>query len=460
MTATAIQAPALQADVQVQPQAVKPSQSFKDIMQAAQSQQSQQAQTPQKTPQQTPKADTNVRDTAKDAGTRETQTQQTSETQGLEVKTAETVEGVIAQASGEARADSLRVMFVGLFGVGVSGVDFTQSDGDILKDLLKQCRDPEQQFAVMLMMAFLEANPDYKLEDLAGEIENCPNKAAETGSSPVAAVMNAIERMMAKDESIQDFPLLGEAHALLKADVPQKSQFLQMMEELNVQTVSYTKSSEGQVQEEEPETALLMQGKLRTAVEQAKQALANSKNQGGKTDIDHLQQQVDSGQFLRGFNVFQGARTAQAIPMPTGAEFVQQVRTGILENLEDAQTEFLMRLKPDGLGELTVKLTEAAGKMTLTITAASQQTQRLLEAQLPNLREVMKPYEVEVGSIIQGKDDAAARFGGAFGQQFGGHGQEAMEREQGGRYVFEDAGDEPEEIPPEYLGEETLNTYI
>lgn len=466
MTVTTVQAPAPQASAQ---QAIQPkasSKSFMDVMQAAQEKQAQQtqpAQKPGKTQQagKTPQMDNKQASQAAE-DTQLQNAQQPKDTAQVEMVDAENA--VLTEAAADARSSNLRGMFLNLFGVSVEGVDFSQSDEDILKDLLKQCRDPEQQFAIMLMMAFLEANPDYKLEDLEAYMpENAP---AATGASPVAAVTNAIMKLMAANEDVNSFPLLNEAKTFLESGSALKNSVAELAKALNLQSVTVTENDGAAMQqnagqESDSEAALFLQGKFTSAVAQVKQNLPGNEKQQKFTDIEHLQQQVDSGVFLRGANVMT-AKTGAALYLPTGQEFVDQVRTGIMTNLESAKSEFVMQLKPEGLGELTVKLAEVAGKMTLSITASNAQTQRLLEAQLPSLREVMKPYEVEVSSIVNGKEDAAARFGGSFGEQFGNHQHQAMDQgRQGPAYWLDEDEESAEEIPvQEFYGAETINTYI
>lgn len=466
MTVTTVQAPAPQANSQQIAQPSTSSKNFMDVMQAAQekqAQQTQQAQKPNKA-QQTGKPQQTANKQPSQAAENAQKPQDTQQAKDAAQVEMADAENVILKETADGRSSTLRGMFLNLFGVSVDGVDFSQSDEDILKDLLKQCRDPEQQFAIMLMMAFLEANPDYKLEDLAGKMpENGP---ALTGASPVAAVTNAILKLMVEDEDIKGFPLLDQAKAYVASGSTLKNSVAELARALNLQSVTVTEgeggaSQQSAGQESEPEAALFLQGKFTSAVAQVKQNLSGDEKRQNSTDIERLQQQVDAGVFLRSTNVMT-AKTGAALYLPTGQEFVDQVRTGLMANLETAKSEFIMQLKPEGLGELTVKLSEVAGKMTLSITASNAQTQRLLEAQLPSLREVMKPYEVEVGSIVNGKEDAAARFGGSFGEQFGGHQHQAMDQDhQGPAYWLDEDEEGAEEVPvQEFYGAETINTYI
>ncbi|MEG1698833.1 MAG: flagellar hook-length control protein FliK, partial [Oscillospiraceae bacterium] len=78
-----------------------------------------------------------------------------------------------------------------------------------------------------------------------------------------------------------------------------------------------------------------------------------------------------------------------------------QVQQGAMANAKAGKEDFVMRLRPDGMGEITVKLAEADGKMTMQITASNANVQKMLSAEIDNLREAMKPYHVEVREIMQ-----------------------------------------------------------
>ncbi len=103
---------------------------------------------------------------------------------------------------------------------------------------------------------------------------------------------------------------------------------------------------------------------------------------------------------------------------PVNPEIFNQVSDAIVENaeqLELGEGEFVMKLNPEELGEVTIKLVNEDGKSTLQITAASQAASRLINSDLNVLREVFRPMEIEVrdaeiavaetqGSQMQGFD--------------------------------------------------------
>lgn len=79
---------------------------------------------------------------------------------------------------------------------------------------------------------------------------------------------------------------------------------------------------------------------------------------------------------------------------------VKQVLDQMQLNFAKGTSEFTMKLNPEHLGEITVKLLERSGKMVLSITAASEQTVKLLNGDLAALREAVRPMQVEVREAV------------------------------------------------------------
>jgi flagellar hook-length control protein FliK len=92
-----------------------------------------------------------------------------------------------------------------------------------------------------------------------------------------------------------------------------------------------------------------------------------------------------------------------------------------------------MSLKPESLGEITVKLTEEAGKSVLTITTASAATAKLLNSDLDALKAAMAPLNVRVNEAVT--QTAAPQQSGSqlfdmAGQQFAGQQQQQQFAQQ------------------------------
>ena len=115
------------------------------------------------------------------------------------------------------------------------------------------------------------------------------------------------------------------------------------------------------------------------------------------------------------------------------APLTQQLTEGLKSNLSLGKSEFTMSLKPESLGEITVKLTEEAGRSVLTITTASAATAKLLNSDLDALKAAMAPLNVRVNEAVT--QTAAPQQSGSqlfdmAGQQFAGQQQQQQFAQQ------------------------------
>lgn len=172
----------------------------------------------------------------------------------------------------------------------------------------------------------------------------------------------------------------------------------------------------GQQPRLEPDQSLLAQSRFNSLLMEAKgSATAVSQLESLEAlDIDRLQEEIKAGKFSL---MQQGAATGlQAAAIEAGAEqpqsapLLEQVTEGITTNLTKGKTEFVVKLKPEGLGEITVKMAEIGSKISLTITTSSEQTGRMLSAELGALKEALRPYNADVQEVVSGTSQASYFF--------------------------------------------------
>lgn len=127
------------------------------------------------------------------------------------------------------------------------------------------------------------------------------------------------------------------------------------------------------------------------------------------TDVEQLQSQVDSGQFFQSMKVDKSLDS-----LPDADSVMAQIKSGIKDNVAQGKNEFIVKLKPDGLGEITVKMVEAESKISLSIVTSNPQVAKLINGELAGLQETLHPYHANIEEVVAQTNspfDSAAQNG-------------------------------------------------
>lgn len=163
-------------------------------------------------------------------------------------------------------------------------------------------------------------------------------------------------------------------------------------------TGTQSQSSGGDTQQQ----LFTLQSSFREAVAKTKDQLSTKDTADTQSlDADALQAQVTSNQDLAlrfsTASVTDIQQPQQAQQTPTVAT---QIQTGVAENLQQGKAEFTIKLNPENLGEITIKMTEHEGKTTLQLFTANAETARAINNDLAALREAVRPMAVEVQQAV------------------------------------------------------------
>ena len=203
---------------------------------------------------------------------------------------------------------------------------------------------------------------------------------------------------------------------------------------------------------------------FRSAVSQAKQELDFlSPNKDNKAqnrfdvDVDQLQKDVDAGRFVASSANVEEAPELPHIPL----NIMSQVKEGIIQEIGSGKDEFIVKLKPEGLGEITVHLMQSDDKIALSISASNSHVARLLSSEIDQLRESLRPYNTVVQEVVDqqayaSNQDFAQNFSGQYQQQFAGQ-QQNQRRTQVSFRDFVN-GDSPVETAPVPAGSHRIST--
>lgn len=103
-----------------------------------------------------------------------------------------------------------------------------------------------------------------------------------------------------------------------------------------------------------------------------------------------------------------------------------QLKTGLNQAVKHDMQEFTIHLKPEGLGDIVIKMASAGGKLTVNIGVTNSDTEKLINSQMMSLKEMLEPLHAEVGEVYH--DSQAAMNFLEYGQD--------MQRQQSQQQAF------------------------
>ncbi|NBI77457.1 flagellar hook-length control protein FliK [Anaerotruncus colihominis] len=257
----------------------------------------------------------------------------------------------------------------------------------------------------------------------------------------------------------------GQQNILIATPVQKEQPKGEQEEPMVFEVVSETRRAMGQPEDGESADMSLMQGRgsFQSAVYEARQKLAGTvreRTTSEPIDVDVLQAQVDARRFEPAVNV----QKVEHTPQPETRNILEQLETGIKENYAANRDEFVIKLKPDGLGEITVKLVQKENSIALSILASSPQVARLISNEVVALQNVLRPLQAEVTqiSVAPQAAEAAAQYAafnedGYHHQQFGGR-EQSHTSHRGAR--MDDSIDEILMQPELVVEDDNLDVYI
>lgn len=379
-------------------------------------------------------------------------------------------------AQGQGSMDFLALLAQLLGGTGEEGTK------DILALFLeKGKKDAEEEgvnLAIQMMMEAATANPDLMMNmqvvspemisELTGQKISSLDQLLAINSNAAGQILEGTEGLEGMVNLLED---VGQQN-VKGSEIPLNFQPLDKNAEQDVipeaiPIVVEKDSTQSQ--------NLLSQGEneFRSAVSQVKQELNAFSVRDGRSektvslDVDQLQQDVNSGRFQPRINTADVEKLPEA-PV-SAANIAEQVKEGVIREIGSGKDEFVIKLKPEGLGEITVRLMQTGDKIALSISAANSHVARLLSSELEQLRESLRPYNTVVSEVVDQQAYASNQeFTGFNGSQYQQQYQQQYQNQgsgQHGRSQFsfrEMADDGQEEVPAgsHRVISTGLNTYI
>lgn len=173
------------------------------------------------------------------------------------------------------------------------------------------------------------------------------------------------------------------------------------------------------------------QASFSESVVKAKEMLSeNLSQQSGSSDeidVDKLQNELARSSSKTAFEL-----SLETTSSTSETPVLDQLKDGIKQNVSVGKSEFTIKLNPESLGEITVKLIEEAGKTTLSITTASAATAKLINNDINALKDAVASMNVEVKhAVVQTSETANSSM-----QQFNMSGQQFAGQQFSGQQSF------------------------
>ncbi len=233
----------------------------------------------------------------------------------------------------------------------------------------------------------------------------------------------------------------------------------QMQADIELNTVTAKDSSNS--------SEMLFQGDMnfQNAIMQAQKLMKGQSKESleisDDPSVDALQQAIGQSKFDTVLNDKQLSSSQTAVDV---ADLAEQVKNGLSGGALGERKEFSVKLKPEGLGEVTIKLIENQNKMTVSIVAATSEVAKLLNNELSTLRETMRAMQIDVRDVaVQPQNDFGSMQQNLQQQMSQGQFHQFGENRQSNR-LFSEFDDtlEPDlmGIEPSYLMNEKMNIYV
>ncbi|MEM1485258.1 flagellar hook-length control protein FliK [Oscillospiraceae bacterium PP1C4] len=328
------------------------------------------------------------------------------------------------QAGTEQGGDFLVIMLQQL--AGMSGTDAVGSILAQMQDTQMTQEDEEQNGNELAMQMLAELFlPNLPTEDLLKQTSAVGLVQQQTGQSPLSGILQqlspAVQQELRELEGTKGKPM----QALFQEALDGSQEGTDA-----VQVISVAQTSE-------KETTLLggesqFQNSVTEALKLIKaQRKDEQKNQFDMIDVDKMQQEVNAGKFNNATAVHKAST-----PLLDSKDLIAQLQTGIQEHISNGKNEFVVKLKPEGLGEITIKMSELDNKISLSIITSSTQAARALSGELTALRESLRLLNADVHEVItQSQSAFNAAQNEQFGQNYQGHQHQQFNR-QGSSLVF------------------------
>lgn len=295
------------------------------------------------------------------------------------------------------QGDGFAMIFAQLMGMG--GEEEEDGLAAALLQMVSQLKQDEEEIGTQMAMEMLSSVPNFQPQMLLTLLQN---GNAQAVSPAVQDVLQMLTQNQPSEREVQ-----GTAMAFVQAAQTEEAEEIIDFDAVKTDD-EFLQVLSNAWSQKKPETPVVHTDLDYGAVRAAREMLSKTKRETTETlDIEALQAQVNARRFMPADTMTQISEQPQ---VPDGEEIAAQVKTGILENVAQGKNEFVVKLKPEGIGEIMVKFSENKDKISLSIFTTSTQTARLISNEIASLQSALRPLQAEVQEIVVTPDGQAAQY--------------------------------------------------
>ena len=240
-------------------------------------------------------------------------------------------------------------------------------------------------------------------EDAADTLYTMGNNAYNYIDAQTEAVRNYINSKLEETEATQK-PVVTGTMQTAEVSKTETAEIIKATGEMPITSVTYEKTSEAQLVNPIGVTVpnMVSQRVVKADLSALGQNNENAENNNEANDFNAQLSEIAIANVSSNAGVTEiELPKAETLSNPLFNEFniAEQITDGVKANINLEKSEFTVKLNPEELGELTLKLIEENGKMVLDITAASEKTARMLNGDIAALRESVGSMNIEVREV-------------------------------------------------------------
>lgn len=240
-------------------------------------------------------------------------------------------------------------------------------------------------------------------EDAADTLYTMGNNAYNYIDAQTEAVRNYINSKLEATEATQK-PVVTGTMQTAEVSKTETAEIIKATGEMPITSVTYEKTSEAQLVNPIGVTVpnMVSQRVVKADLSALGQNNENAENNNEANDFNAQLSEIAIANVSSNAGVTEiELPKAETLSNPLFNEFniAEQITDGVKANINLEKSEFTVKLNPEELGELTLKLIEENGKMVLDITAASEKTARMLNGDIAALRESVGSMNIEVREV-------------------------------------------------------------